>query len=41
MASPKKASEEQGGGFSTNQERLMMDPFFLSELKLSIGSHIP
>ena len=35
------ANEEQGGGFSTNQEWLLTDPFFLSEFKLSIGSHIP
>ena len=41
MASPEGANEEQGGGFSTNQERMLTDPFFLSELKLSIGSHIP
>ena len=41
MASPEEANEEQEGGFSTNQERLLTDPFSLSELKLSIGSHIP
>ena len=41
MASPKKANKEQEGGFSTNQERLLTDPFSLSELKPSIGSHIP
>ena len=41
MASPEEANEEQEGGFSTNQEQLLTDPFSLSELKPSIGSHIP
>ena len=41
MASPEEANEKQEGGFSTNQEQLLTDPFSLRELKPSIGSHIP
>ena len=41
MASLEEANEEQEGGFSTNQERLLTDPFSLSELKKGIVSHIP